>query len=227
LCIDLPAVFEITADDIALLHDEDIRTLVGLLCESEVRSRPTSSVTWGGHQNAPDGGLDVSVTLPAGRAIDGFVPRPAIRFQVKEHDMPRAKILEEMCPSGIIRPIIQELADRSGAYVIVSSKGSTADTALRNRRKAMADAVSGLANANALTLDFYDRTRLATWVRNHAGLIPWVREKVGKATFAAFGDRRSQAGSLEPDYVLSEPCRLILQDSDDEGPLAMQSLDIW
>jgi hypothetical protein len=46
-------------------------------------------------------------------------------------------------------------------------------------------------------------------------------------TFAAFGERRSQAGSLEPDYVFSEPYRLILQESDDESPLAMQSLDIW
>jgi hypothetical protein len=33
--------------------------------------------------NAADGGLDVRVALPAGAAIDGFVPRPATGFQTK------------------------------------------------------------------------------------------------------------------------------------------------
>jgi hypothetical protein len=45
---------EITSDDIALLNDEDLRTLVGLLCECELRAKGYSaaSVTWGGNQNA-------------------------------------------------------------------------------------------------------------------------------------------------------------------------------
>jgi hypothetical protein len=51
-------MFEITASNIALLNDEDLRALVGLLCESEVKTRGFSAatVTWGGHQNAVDGG---------------------------------------------------------------------------------------------------------------------------------------------------------------------------
>ena len=40
--------------------------------------------------------------------------------------------------------------------------------------------VIDLNGAKALTLDFYDRTRLASWVRQHPGLIPWVRDKIGK-----------------------------------------------
>jgi hypothetical protein len=53
-------MFEITPDDIAQLSDEDLRTLVGRLCESELRKRglSTSAVTWGGHQDARDGGSD-------------------------------------------------------------------------------------------------------------------------------------------------------------------------
>jgi len=133
-------MFEITPDDIALLHDEDLRVLVGRLCESELRNRgfPTSSVTWGGHHNATDAGLDVRVALPANVMIDGFVPRPATGFQVKKPDMRRAQILAEMRPHGVLRPVIKELADKAGAYVIVSSTGSTSDLALQNRRDAMA-----------------------------------------------------------------------------------------
>lgn len=88
-------MFEITPDDIALLSDEDLRTLVGRLCESEVRRRGFSplAVTWGGHHNANDGGLDVRVALPVGASIDGSVPRPATGFQVKKEDMPPSKVL--------------------------------------------------------------------------------------------------------------------------------------
>jgi hypothetical protein len=118
-------MFEITPDDIALLNDEDLRTLIGLLCESEVRARGLSaaSVTWGGNQNAADGGLDVRVALQENDAIDGFMPRTTTGFQVKKPHMSRADILEEMRPNGTLRPVIRDLADRSGAYIIVCSAG--------------------------------------------------------------------------------------------------------
>jgi len=61
-----------------------------------------------------------------------------------------------MRPEGVLRPIIRDLANRSGAYVIVSAE-STSDTALRNRRDAMREAVNDLPNAEDLALDFYDR----------------------------------------------------------------------
>jgi hypothetical protein len=176
-------MFEITPDDIAALNDTDLRSLVALLCEAELRGSglSTAAVTWGGSQAAADGGLDVRVALTPNTMVQGFVPRAATGFQVKKPDMPHRAILLEMNPSGALRPVIRELADAAGAYIIVSANGSTADVALRNRREAMAEAVQGLANAADLLLDFYDRTRIATWVRNHPGVILWARERIGKA----------------------------------------------
>jgi len=178
-------MFEITGDDIAALNDEDLRSLIGRLCEAEMRRRglPLSAVTWGGNQNAKDAGLDVRVALPPGTEISGFIPRAATGLQVKKPDMPRSEILDEMRPkpSKEIRPSIVELASVSGAYIIVSSTGSTSDSALTNRKNAMAEAMVGVPNAEKLALDFYDRSRIATWVRDHAGLIPWVRSKIGKS----------------------------------------------
>jgi hypothetical protein len=175
-------MLEITPDHIAELADDHLRTLIGLLCEAELSRHglPVSAVTWGGNQRAADGGLDVRVALPAGTVVTDFVPRPNSGFQVMCQDMPRTAILAEMRPEMAVRPVIRELADASGAYVICSSQGSTADSALRNRRAAMAEAVADLPNAADLALDFYDRTRLASWVRQHHGLIPWVREKIGQ-----------------------------------------------
>src|SRR4030095_9074272 len=176
-------MFDVTPDDITQLDDVDLRELVGRLCEAELLSRGFSpaAVTWGGNQTAADGGLDVRVALPRGVSIDGFVPRLSPGFQVKTPDMPRRAILDEMRPGGAIRPVIQDLADDAGAYVIVSSIGSTADSALRSRRNALREALDGVSNSDQLHTDFYDRTRLATWVRCHPGLIAWVKERTGKA----------------------------------------------
>src|SRR5258708_23621553 len=103
-------MLEITPDDIALLNDTDLRSLIGLLCESELRSRGLSAtaVTWSGHQNSADGGLDVRVALVEGETIESFVPRPQTGFQVEKSPMPRAEILHDMRPKGALRHIIRD-----------------------------------------------------------------------------------------------------------------------
>src|SRR5580700_3338998 len=155
-------MLDITSDDIALLNDEQLRTVVGRLCEAELRKRGYSAsyVTWGGNQNAADGGIDVRVALPPGLVTNGFVPRQVTGFQVKQQDMPASEISDEMRPKGVIRASIQGLADQSGAYIIVSSQGSTTDTVLTSRRDSMKESAAGIRNAGALLLDFYDRTRV-------------------------------------------------------------------
>src|ERR1700752_1066662 len=175
-------MFEITHDDIAALDDEDLRTLIGLLCEAKLRraNLPVSAVTWGGNQTAKDGGLDVRVSLPPGTVIAGFVPRAATGFQVKKPDMPASEITKEMRPGGDLRQVIAELAASEGAYIIVSATGSRGGSARKKRRKAMAEAVKNCPDAAKLHLEFYDRNRVASWVRDHAGLIPWARSMVGK-----------------------------------------------
>ena len=158
-------ILEVTGDQIAQLSDSDLRTLVGYLCEREVRAHGHSpaTVTWGGHQNAADGGIDVRVTLGKGATISGYVPKAVAGFQVKAQDMPRAAILTEMAPGGFVRPSIAELTSNR----------------LKERKTAMAEAVQGLPPGSSLTLDFYDRRRIASWVNQHASLEPWVREKLG------------------------------------------------
>jgi len=141
-------LLEITGDDIAELNDANLRTLIGLLCEADYRlaGLTTKGITWGGHQDARDGGLDVVVrgaTLPP---QNSFVPRSITGFQVKKPDMHRAKILKEMRPNGILREEIKALIEESGAYVIVSSSASTAGTTLKNRIDAMREAIANENN---------------------------------------------------------------------------------
>ncbi|WP_369723395.1 hypothetical protein AB8Z38_05095 [Bradyrhizobium sp. LLZ17] len=223
-------MFEITGDDIALLNDTDLRALIGRLCEAELRRQghPVSHVTWGGSQTAKDGGLDVHVGLPTGASINGFIPRPETGFQVKKPDMPRQEILDEMKPDGVVRPILVELAQASGSYIIVSATGSTAHSALKNRKKAMADAVEGIADASKLVLDFYDRNRVATWLRDHPGLIPWVRCLIGKSIpgWQSFGSWSRAPGGTDDSYLVDGEARIKTGDEKEgEGLSAIDGIN--
>src|SRR5438093_3500709 len=97
-------IFEVTPEHIEALSDSDLRTLVGYLAEQEaVRAgHSPAGVTYGGHQNAKDGGLDVRVDLKDG-TINGYVPRLQSGFQVKAEDMPASAIQKEMSPEGKLR----------------------------------------------------------------------------------------------------------------------------
>lgn len=205
-------MFEITGRNISDLNDVDLRTLVAKLCEAELRRAglPVSSLTAGGDQNAADGGLDVRVFLePHDKQMD-FIPRPSTGFQVKVPDMPRGEILKEMCPEGTLRPVIRELASMHGAYIIVSSHGSTADGPLRNRVAAMREALRTVSDLPENHVDFYDRERLATWVRQYAGIAAWVRERLGERLlgwqpYGNWSGRSDQAGT---EYLSDEKSRL-------------------
>ncbi|MEO5716062.1 MAG: hypothetical protein ABIT37_21460 [Luteolibacter sp.] len=174
-------MLEITEKEIANLGDADLRDLVARLAVAEFRSKglPRSSVTSGGNQDAADGGIDVRVDCPQEIIDSDFVPRAQSGFQVKKPDMPRGSIFDEMCPKGVLRAAIRDLADVSGAYVIVSLQGSVADGPLAERRQAMRDALGDIPNAAQLHTDFYDRVRLVTWVNEYAGIVAWVRCRIG------------------------------------------------
>lgn len=173
-------MLEISSDDIARLSDEDLRSLTGQLCEAELRAQglPASGVIWSGDQNAADGGIDVRVGTD--RTVGGFLPRANIGFQVKKTDFTPGLIGPEMRPSGDLRPSIAALVQQGGAYIIVSSGANTSDSALKVRLDAMRKAVIADDPVGALHLDFYDRGRLATWVRSHPGLMLWVRKRIGR-----------------------------------------------
>ena len=217
-------MFEITRDDIAALNDEDLRTLIGLLCEAELRraNLAVSAVTYGGNQTAKDGGLDVRVSLAPGTAIGGFIPRAATGFQVKKPDMPASEIAKEMRPKEVLRPVIEELAAASGAYIIVSSNGSTADSALNSRRAAMADAAKDSRNVSQLHLDFFDGNRVASWVRDHVGLIPWVRSRMGKSFsgWQAYGGWSRAPAGADKTYLLDDKARIKTGSRDDGDGLS-------
>ncbi|WP_142850822.1 hypothetical protein [Telmatospirillum sp. J64-1] len=219
-------MFDIVGDDISQLSDADLRKLVARLCIADLicKGLPASAVTAGGHQDAPDGGLDVRVEFTSDAPSPDFIPRSSTGFQVKVPDMPPAAIRKEMRPKGALRPVIQELADEAGAYIIVSSSGSTADKALRDRRKAMKDAIADMASSENLHVDFYDRERLAHWVNLHPGIVSWVRKKIGKPLkgWQPYGNWSAPTEPEDSEYLTDLHCRLRDSRFPREGSLTIE-----
>lgn len=205
-------IFEVSPEQIAALSDSDLRILVGKLAEQEARKAKLSpsGVTYGGHQNASDGGIDVRVTFFDGK-LAGFIPRLNTGYQVKAEDFPPSSIKQEMRPQGTLRPCITNLAQANGAYIIVSSKGTVSDQGLANRKRAMADALECKSLAANLHVDFYDRQRLATWVNQHPGLIAWVRNNIANPLvgWKPYDDWSSSPGGLDELFILDETIRVV------------------
>jgi hypothetical protein len=220
-------MFDVTPEDIASLDDEILRELVGRLAAAELVRFGQSplAVTWGGSQTAADGGVDVRIDLPPGAIAGANIPRSAVGYQVKKSDMPRGAILGEMKPGtnaqskGALRPAIAALAAVNGAYIIVSANGATADGRLEERRLAMRDALSDCPDADRLHTDFYDRTRIATWVREHPGLVLWTREKAGRAIagWLPYGNWSNPTEAPDARYLIDDRLRIRMDGQDGDG----------
>ncbi len=217
-------MFEVTGDDISRLNDDDLRTLAARLALAELgrMGLPISGVTAGGNQNAADGGIDVRVSRPSGSVVGDFVPRNETGIQVKLPDMPKAAIILEMRPNGALRPVIAELANQGGAYVIISAKGSVSDSSLKSRRAAMREAIEDHPNAVALHTDFYDRERVANWLREYPGVSAWVLERVGRAVkgWQSLANWSERDANSQPYLIDDSGCIT------DEGSRKQESLPI-
>lgn len=222
-------MLEITCDDIAALSDEDLRSLVGRLCEAELRSHglSTSAVTWGGNQDARDGGIDVRVRIEDDEAPGGFVPRTHVGFQVKKTDFTPSLIRLEMCPLEQLRESIVGLIGAKGAYIIASSGSNVSDSALNNRLDAMRSAVAGNPKSEELRLDFYDRSKLATWTRSHPGLVAWVRQKVGREIpgWQPYNSWATSPEGVNDEFLLDDETRLHFGMADDTVTNVTEGID--
>lgn len=222
-------LFHVTGDDIRDLRDDDLRELIGMLCESDYRAAKirTTGITWGGNQDAVDGGFDVVVRDDIQPPANSSIPRAHTGFQIKKPAMGPAEIPKEMKPNGVLRDSIKALIAQSGAYIIVSSKATTTDSAIMSRKAAMRAAVSKTVGHENLHLDFYDRGRIATWVRSHPALILWVRTKTGRPLrgWQSYDNWSMSPQGLNDDYLLDDGLRLHRGTNDgDKGEKAIDAI---
>jgi len=160
---------------------------------------------WSGSIKAPDGGVDVRVTISSGEFDGDFVPRLDTVFQAKAKSMQPAEIRDEMLENGTPSPIVKELVEAGGAYIIASTEDCSPPTYAR-RIEAMRRAVESLPEAGSLQLDFYDRSRLHRWLRQYPSVHVWLRGALGRplSGWHAFGRWSATPTDADDTLILEE-----------------------
>lgn len=176
------AIFDLDKDELLGLSDTLLEELIARLAEAEVAAcgHSPARVRWSGSINAPDGGIDVHVQVPVEQLNTGYIERPDTVFQAKKHKMRRADILREMAPSGVLSPMISGQATKGGSYIIVSLDEDCSPSMLAERVKAMHEAVRYDPPHPTLHLAFYDRAKLAQWIRQYPSVMLWVNRILGR-----------------------------------------------
>lgn len=176
------AIFDIEKDDLLRLTDTQLEELVARLAEAEVAANGHSPawVCWSGSINAPDEGIDVHVQVPVSTLNTGFLEKADTILQAKKHSMPKAEIMKEMVDNGVLSQTISEQAAKGGSYIIVSLGDDCSPPRLKNRLRAMREAVKEDPNSGNIHLNFYDRSKLTQWLRQHPSIMLWAKGKLGQ-----------------------------------------------
>ncbi|MDQ0359452.1 hypothetical protein [Breznakia pachnodae] len=219
-------MFVVTKEDIKKLRDDDLRTLIGLLCEATLSSFKisTKSITYGGNQDSSDGGVDVRIRMSSNISLqDEYIPANRTVFQVKVPDLQPAMIIREMRLKGKLRESIIELASDNGAYIIISSKAELTDSQLKKRIQVMKE-TAGEYSEN-LVFDFYDNTRLASWINMYPPLCAWVKNKTGIAFtgWRTYEEWRKGSKELNNDFLISEKSYLYSEQYKEENKIDMKT----
>lgn len=215
--------FELQSADLVPISASDLRELVARLCEAEVLQHgfTAKSVSWGGAQEAPDGGLDVRVDENRIPPSNDFLPRGSTGYQVKKHKMGPAACQAEMLDGDTPKQVLLDLAKSGGAYVIVSGGDDCSDSMLSSRVTAMKAALGSIDGAAGIHLDFFGRDKLATWLRRHPSVAIWLRFRLGKslAGWKPYGRWAGTPAAQDDAFLTDEhPC-VIDRSSRGEAPL--------
>ncbi|MFB2865691.1 hypothetical protein [Aeromonas sp. MdU4] len=176
------AIFDIEKDELLRLSDTQLEELIARLAEAEisVNGHSPAYVHWSGSINAPDGGIDVHVKVPVEQMSTGFIERPDTIFQAKKYPMPRAAITSEMTTDGALSPTISKQAAKGGSYIIVSLGDNCSPPMKEDRLQAMQYAVADDPSYSNIHLDFYDRSKLVQWLRQHPSVMLWAKSILGQ-----------------------------------------------
>jgi len=178
------SIFDINKDELLRLSDVHLEELIARLAEAEIASHGHSPayVNWSGSINASDDGIDVHVQVPASELKTGYISRPDTIFQAKKHVMTPAAIIKEMVGKEGLSTTIVEQVKKQGSYIIVSLGDDCSPPMKMSRLNAMKKSVAGVPSHQSAHLEFYDRSKLAQWLRQHPSVLLWVKRILGQGS---------------------------------------------
>lgn len=202
------AIFDIEKDDLLRLSDERLEELIARLAEAEVAAHGYSpaSVSWSGSIKAPDEGIDIHVQVDTSKLKTGFLSRANTVLQAKKDSMSAKAISKEMLKDGELNPTIANQAQIGGSYIIVSLADDCSPPMKKDRLDAMRAALTNDPKKDNIHLDFFDRSKLVQWVRQHPSVLLWLKGKLGQgyAGWQSYG-AWSNPPRGAPDTLISAP----------------------
>lgn len=88
--------------------------------------------------------------------------------------------MKEMVAAGVLVSAISEQAAKSGSYIIVSLDDDCSPPMKSDRLSAMRYAFKDDRNKSNIHIDFYDRSKLVQWVRQHPSVMLWLKGQLGQ-----------------------------------------------
>lgn len=217
-------IFEFEKDDLLDLDDGQLEELIARLCEAELASQRQrlSCVRWGGSLTAADGGVDIRVSVKDPAFTGDFVRCRDAVYQAKVPSMAKAAIEREMSGKDSSKALFQSLAASHGAYVIVSLRDDLAPDKLAERRKLMSGEADKLVRSGAVMVDFFDRSTLHQWLRQHVGVQLWVRHTLGKSLsgWRPYGRWTNVPHDVDDTLIVGQGLYLSIPGKNSEFPLA-------
>lgn len=213
------SLFEVSAEDVASLKDDELRELVARLCKATLAEArlPTTRVTWGGDQREQDGGIDVRVQLHDKDPLpdSSWLHWRTVGFQVKATKMGPKAIKEEMGVKESLKPSIREVLQSEGAYIIAAND-SVADKFLNERISAMQECAANLLqHGHPSFVGYYDRRRLADWVNEYPAVVAWVHYKIkdgalhGWEPYGQWATSKRMSDGKYPPFIPDEKARFV------------------
>lgn len=201
-------IFDIEKDDLQRLSDTLLEELIARLAEAEAAAHGHSPacVSWSGSIKAPDGGIDIHVQVDTTKLDTGFLSRPDTVLQSKKDPMPKSAIAAEMLKDTELNPTIANQAKIGGSYIIVSLADDCSPPMKKDRLDAMRAALANDPNKDNIHLDFFDRSKLVQWVRQHPSVLLWLKRKLGQgySGWQPYG-AWSNPPEGSPDALISAP----------------------
>ena len=212
-------------EELLRLSDVHLEELIARLAEAEVAAHGHSPawVSWSGSINAPDEGIDIRVQVPVGTLGTGFIEKSDTIFQAKKHSMSKSSITQEMVIDGELSPTISSQASKGGGYIIVSLADDCSPTNKNKRLKAMREAVKNDPKSGNIYLDFYDRSKLLQWLRQHPSVMLWTKGKLGQgySGWKPYGAWSNPPKDVD-DTLISEPGVTIMLPSEKGQKLSIE-----
>lgn len=129
-----------------------------------------------------DGGEDGRISWEQGPDFTDYIPSRLTLFQNKATDMgPSAYAKEILAESGEIKPIVEQVLDQGGSYVVFTTQ--ELNTKQKQARiKKLRESLTGKGKYYAATCDLkiYDASQIASWTNNYISAVVSVQHWCGR-----------------------------------------------